>query len=323
MRGYETDDNLKGKSKEYSPKEIERQVNRLTLKVLRELEKQICDIMEQAGFFCRVFSRQKSGASAAKKITAKKKTQGEEYKMQDLYGVRIALYFKDDIPVCRKLISERFEVVDISEDEETSTDFKPTKLNIVCTIPDKIKKHIPSGFWRKCSIDPTFEVQIRTVFSEGWHEIDHDLRYKCKSEWENEEAMSRTLNGIFATLETCNWSIISLFDQISYDKYKTGNWKAMLRNKLRIRMTNEDLDEDIETIFSENKRVGKEFYKLEREDLIKAMCSDGLERVPKSMNNIIFVANELYVKNEEISALMPDDIRKKIKEYLQTTEQKS
>ena len=110
----------------------------------------------------------------------------------------------------------------------------------------------------------------------------------------------------------------SLFDQMAYDKYRTGNWKAMLRNKLRIRMKNEDLDEDIEEIFSKNKQVAKEFYKLEREELIKAMSSDGLEDIPKSMDNIVFVANELYVKNEEISNLMPNDIRKILKEFMQT-----
>ncbi|MBK7959276.1 MAG: hypothetical protein IPK03_14995 [Bacteroidetes bacterium] len=27
-------------------------------------------------------------------------------------------------------------------------------------------------------VDSTFEVQLRTILSEGWHEIDHDLRYK-------------------------------------------------------------------------------------------------------------------------------------------------
>ena len=320
MEIHKRDDKTQGKNEDTNLKVIKKSIDHLPKTVLRDLEKEVSDFMKQAGFFCRVFSRQNSGASAKKKIDEKKKIKGNNYKMQDLYGVRIVLYFKDDIPICRKLISEKFKEKeeDASEDIKTSTDFKPTKLNIICPIPDKIKKHIKSGFWEKCSIDATFEVQIRTVFSEGWHEIDHDLRYKCKDEWENEEDMSRAFNGILATLETCDWSIISLFDQMAYDKYKDGNWKAMLRNKLRIRMKNEDLDEEIEKIFSENKQVAKEFYKLEREELIKAMSSDSLEDVPKSMNNIVFVANELYVKNEEISALMPNDIRKILKEFMQT-----
>lgn len=286
--------------------------------MIQNLEKQVNEVMAQSGLFCRVFSRQKSGTSVAKKITEKKKTKGNDYKMQDLFGVRIALYFTDDISVCRELIGNCFEVLHVSEDEKTTTDFKPVRLNIICSIPEEITKLVYKGsFWDSCSIDKTFEIQIRTVFSEGWHEIDHDLRYKCKEDWEGEanEAMSRTLNGILATLETCNWSIISLFDQLAYEKYKAGNWKAMLRNKFRIRMTDEELHHKIEKIFNEKKEVAKEFYKLDRESLIKEMSSNGLEKIPKSMTNIIYVANELYVKNSDIKKCMPKEIKKYLDEY--------
>jgi len=293
---------------EVNTEAIEAGITKLPLSVIRGLEEQISEIMAQSGLFCRVFSRQKSGVSAAKKIKAKKETQGNDYKMQDLFGVRIALYFKDDIQICREIISNCFEVRDVSEDEETTTNFEPVKLNIVCPIPEKLMECVPKGFWDRCSIDKTFEIQIRTVFSEGWHEIDHDLRYKCKDEWEADMAMSRTLNGIFATLETCNWSIISLFDQLAYEKYKAGSWKAMLRNKFRIRMTDDELHNKIEKIFDKNKEVAKEFYKLDRECLIKEMSSHGLQEMPKSTNNIIYVANELYVKNKEIKKLMPKEI---------------
>ena len=53
---------------------------------------------------------------------------------------------------------------------------------------------LPEGF--KGRIEPTFKIQIRTVFSEGWHEVEHDLRYKCKDDWEGCELYSHTLNGI-------------------------------------------------------------------------------------------------------------------------------
>lgn len=286
--------------------------------IIQGLENQVNELMSQSGLFCRVFSRQKSGISAAKKITEKKKAKGNDYKMQDLFGVRIALYFTDDISICRELIGNCFKVLHVSEDEKTTTDFKPVRLNIICSIPNEVAKLVyKDTFWDSCSIDKTFEIQIRTVFSEGWHEIDHDLRYKCKEDWEGEpnDAMSRTLNGILATLETCNWSIISLFDQLAYEKYKEKNWKAMLRNKFRIRMTEEELNQKVEKIFNEKKEVAKEFYKLDRECLIKEMSSNGLEKISKSLNNIIFVANELYVKNSEIKKCMPKEIKKELDEY--------
>ena len=80
-------------------------------------------------------------------------------------------------------------------------------------------------------------------------------------------------------------------------------------------MTNEDLDENIEQIFNKSKKVGKEFYKLDRECLIKAMSAEGLESVPKSMNNIVYVANELYVKNKKISEMVPDKIKQALETY--------
>lgn len=37
-------------------------------------------------------------------------------------------------------------------------------------------------------IDDTFEIQIKTMFFEGWHEIEHDMRYKGEELWKNYKA---------------------------------------------------------------------------------------------------------------------------------------
>lgn len=44
--------------------------------------------------------------------------------------------------------------------------------------------------------DATYEIQFRTTLSEGWHEIDHALRYKCKTDWDKHEDEERAFNGI-------------------------------------------------------------------------------------------------------------------------------
>lgn len=69
-------------------------------------------------------------------------------------------------------------------------------------------------------IDETYEIQIRTILSEGWHEVEHDLRYKCKEEWNNFQEESRLLNGIYATLESSEWAMLTLFEKLSYSQYK-------------------------------------------------------------------------------------------------------
>src|SRR5690606_280477 len=94
-------------------------------------------------------------------------------------------------------------------------------------------------------IDNTFEIQFRTTLSEGWHEVDHLMRYKCKSDWQELTSESRMLNGIYATLETNDQALKALFDDISYHHYKAKQWEAMLRNKLRLRFSLNKRDEEI------------------------------------------------------------------------------
>lgn len=279
------------------------EINSFPTTIIHELDKKVSKIMNTSGMFYRIFARKKSGESVNEKI--KSKGYGAHKKLQDLFGIRIALYFKDDITICRNLIEMNFNVDNVAEDTEDNEHFKPTRLNYVCKIPEDIKNQISNTFWDNYPIDDTFEIQIRTVFSEGWHEIEHDLRYKCKEDWKNELEMDRALNGIFATLETCDWSILTMFDSLSYKMYQKNNWKAMIRNKFRIRFTPDELDENIINIFNNNKSIAKDLLKIDRENLIISLSNKKFLHLPKSYNNLIFITNALFIKNQEIMDLTP------------------
>jgi len=278
--------------------------------ITSDLQRQIISLMDASAMFYRIFVRRKSKESTEYKI--RKKGYNESRKMQDLFGVRIVLYFKDDIPICRKLLENELDVIDVTEDIEKETEFAPTRLNYVCRLPSQIRNQILSSFWETNPIDDTFEIQIRTIFSEGWHEVEHDLRYKCKEDWENENEMSRALNGIFATLETCNWSILSLFDKLAYKNYQSQKWEAMLRNKLRIRMKGDKLNESIRKVFEKDKNVLKRFLRIDREELLFQLASKRICNIPKTIDNIVYIANILFVQNKEIDAITPDIIKNKI-----------
>lgn len=278
--------------------------------ITSDLQKQIIRVMDASAMFNRIFVRIKSKDSAHCKI--KKKGYDETKKMQDLIGVRIVLYFKDDITICRKLLEREFQVVDVTEDIENETEFAPTRLNYVCKLPPEIKSQIISDFWESVPIDDTFEIQIRTIFSEGWHEVEHDLRYKCKEDWENENDMSRVLNGIFATLETCDWSILSLFDKLAYKNYQSKKWEAMLRNKLRIRMKGNKLNEKIRKVFENDKNTSKRFFRIDREEFVFQLASKRICNIPKTIDNIVYIANYMYVHNEEIDSITPSIIKSKL-----------
>ena len=123
-------------------------------------------------------------------------------------------------------------------------------------------------FFGKYNIDTTFEIQIRTVFSEGWHEVEHDMRYKCEDSWKEYEDYLRILYGIFATLNTCDWAMVKLFSDLAHDNYKRGQWDDMIRNKFRVKMKDGKLSENIKVLFDEDHEVAKAIYRYDREQLM-------------------------------------------------------
>ena len=103
--------------------------------------------------------------------------------MQDLIGIRIALYFSDDVSLCQKIIEKYQTINNISKTDIDPDKFSPERLNLVCCMPDDIADQFDSLLWDEYPIDRTFEIQIRTIFSEGWHEVEHDIRYKSLADW--------------------------------------------------------------------------------------------------------------------------------------------
>ncbi|MDG0811109.1 nucleotidyltransferase family protein [Cohnella rhizosphaerae] len=233
-------------------------------------------------------------------------------RLQDLFGIRVALYFKDDLEICKKIIENTFEIDNISQDEEKVDTFSPTRLNYVCVLPLNNQVDIPKDLINNFPIDPTFEIQIRTIFSEGWHEIEHDLRYKSSSDWEGNNDLSRALNGIFATLETCDWSILNVFDELSYRKYKEKDWGAMLKNKLRIHFQDDKIDEKIIAQFSADPTLAKEFLRIDRHEFLVLVSDKRIINFPKTLNNVIFTINDLYIGDPILRDLTPLKLREQL-----------
>lgn len=291
-------------------------VGAISHSIAQELERDISIHFDKCGIFYRIFSRCKSADSTVHKIEIKEiEYEKKNKKMQDLLGIRLVLYFKDDIDLCIKIIENNFQILEIVRDEEKSEEFRPMRLNIVCRMPNKIVDYFAPDIW-DFPIDKTFEIQIRTIFSEGWHEVEHDLRYKHKEKWIEHAELSRNLNGIFATLETCDWAILNVLDQLTYQKYKVKDWDSMLRNHLRIRMDNNNLSAQIVDLFNENHLLAKEFYKVDRKQLLLSLSEPTTHTLPKNIDNIVFLINGLIVKNTKLSEITPQLIKKYINQIL-------
>lgn len=275
-----------------------------------DIEKIICKKLDKCGIMYRSFSRTKEKVSVKEKIEKKRDKylqRGE--KLQDLVGIRIVLYFRDDIDICIDILTQLFEVNNFEYDKPNAETFKPQRINFVFNMPENIMK-IPDDISNACLIDNTFEVQIRTIFSEGWHEVEHDIRYKYLNEWNPVPELSRELNGILAVLEVCDCNIMSICEQLAYKKYKGKEWDSMIRNKFRLRFSHQPLDNKLSQILSNNSKLAKEIFRFERKKLIHYFAES---TIPRNCNNVVYIINATQLHDDKIECLTPLVIAEKFK----------
>lgn len=272
--------------------------------VMKDVSEKISTKLSDVGLMFRIFSRVKNQTSLEKKLSSDKE-YGKSKKLQDLVGVRVVLYFNDDIEIVREILSAEFteRKDDASIDKNKKEEFKATRFNIVYELGGELTYQLALGE-QAHKIDNTFELQIRTIFSEGWHEVEHDLRYKCQDDWQGFDNQSRRLNGVYATLETSEWTMIKIFDELAYSHYKNREWSAMLRQKFRLRFIDESISRDLENIFAADNELAKRFFRLDRTNLIREMSSRGFF-FPMKLQNLIYFANIAKIKDDRISKLTP------------------
>ena len=265
----------------------------------------IQEILESCGLYFRIFSRVKSVESTVAKLQrGNYGSLDNPKKMQDLIGLRVVLYYYDDLSICRDIMESTFQMVDTwSRNTFNADEFRATKINGVFRYPAEYFKLYKKELW-DLPIDTTFEIQFRTVFFEGWHEIEHDMRYKSLLSddqfWKGSEELSRMLNCILANLELSDWSLVKLFEELSYNHYKTGNWELMLKSKFRIKIDDtENLHPDIVQIFDNNKSIAKKFFKCSRRKLIRSLLK--LDHPHLNYNLIIKLLNDNTVQDQEVA----------------------
>ena len=93
----------------YTKEELAAKV-RVPAIVEQDLKRIISDRLEQCGLYYRVFSRIKTASSMAHKFEMKDYGEGNR-KLQDLIGVRVNLYFDDDVDICKKIMENTFDLI--------------------------------------------------------------------------------------------------------------------------------------------------------------------------------------------------------------------
>ena len=304
---------------------IREKVSHLSQDIRQCVEGEIKVLADKAGIYCRIFSRVKAQNSIEKKMG--KKGYNAYHKMQDILGVRIIFYFNEDVEVFKRYLKHHFkyqydsESLTLSDIEEAenilNTDrwqlqdklFMPTRLNVVFQTDEDLNDKYDKLFEQLCKleiatefIDHTFEVQFRTVLSEGWHEVEHDLRYKCKEYWKRMEIESRFLNGIYASLETNEHAMDLLFKDMARKYYQDKNWEALVRFVTRLHISG-NISDIVRKSVEENKNLSKAILKLDRELLIRSLLAVTPGQIELTMDNVIMVINQLQESNKQNAEL--------------------
>ena len=287
--------------------------------IAQRLESLLAKQLNNCGLMFRLFSRVKTTSSLAHKMRIK----GEKYRLgksliQDMIGLRIVAYFQDDVEALATYFSYG-EAVGSSIDELSASTFCPQRLNLTCPIPEALvsdfRQALPAEY--APYIDNTYEIQIRTVFSEGWHEVEHDLRYKCKADWEQCEPYSRVLNGLIATLETAEWNMKMLFDQMAHTNMQMRNYRAMLRNKMHLRLQGEDFSEEVSDFLRQHPEVAERVLKADRLVILLALLNH-TKSISLTYDMLLFLINRIEQISKELQALEPQDAQSLLDAFLRS-----
>lgn len=282
--------------------------NTLLDTILGSIVERLDSDLSRCGFMYHIFWRTKTERSIKEKLG--KKAEGyrrDNKKMQDLLALRITLYFSDDVEILHQYLLRQPGFLNETIDPDDDRTFCPKRLNLVMRVPDDWEHDLNDYLARSypdCAdlLDSTYEIQIRTILSEGWHEVEHDLRYKCQEDWEGFRDESRLLNGIFATLESSEWSMLTLFDKMAYSFYKNRNWTNMIRNKMRLRFHDKGLSEDIIVFLNSHPEIGKNLFKVRRKKVIDFVLNNDFQ-FPLQYDTVIHLLNRVEVNDPKLKEL--------------------
>lgn len=286
--------------------EIE-EINNVKMSLLNTLVTKL----NNAGIYFNSTSRIKSESSLLHKLETGKYSMKEGgRKIQDIIGIRINLFYLEDMDICEKILEETFLLDNWSKTKNEENKFEAQKCNGVFRIPSKYLRNIPASVWNK-PFDQTFEVQLRTVLFEGWHEIEHEMRYKYKlgsdsketDLWTGHEDLSRVMNSIIANLELCDWSIMQIFNSIHDSQYKEKNWENAIRSKYRLRITQDPLKPELREYLDNNPDIVAQFHTVSKRELVEILLNKKYHK-ELTPDRVIYLINKEIVHNEYISRLL-------------------
>ena len=176
--------------------------------MINELIKSLLDSQEIK--YHIVESRTKTPESLEEKVE-RKGIRDFKSEILDITGIRIILYYQDDIDKVQKLINENFQVDQLNsvnkENLYDSNEFGYLSRHYIVELNDKRNKLAEWKRFKKYYA----EIQVRTVLQHSWASISHELSYK--KNYDIPKEVSRKLFRLASLFELADEQFLEIRDK--------------------------------------------------------------------------------------------------------------
>ena len=217
----------------------------------------------------------------------RKKIHGKKYSkindISDLAGVRIILYFKNDVAQVVRVVEKNFETHRKENFDKTNSIIKTprhfgyTAIHRIVSL-DKTRLHLPEykrfkNF--KC------EIQIRSLLQHAWAEIEHDIGYKpqLREQELNRSEIKQVFSETAELLELADKNFIKIrkLHDALLKKYEIKSAKGNL---------NIPINETSVQVYLEQKKEIAAKTEFEKDILVSNLISVANERGYKTIKEI-------------------------------------
>ncbi|MBW3533492.1 hypothetical protein [Shewanella sp. NKUCC06_TVS] len=187
--------------------------------------------------------RTKTVDSFREKIRRPEKSYADPLaELSDLSGVRIIVYYLDDVQKVADILSSQFTVLE-SESSHLASEYSPDRFgyislhSVISLNPDREK--LPE--W-KAYKGYRSEIQIRTVLQHSWAAVSHALQYKHESDVPKQ--LRRKLYRLSGLFELADEEFISVRNETELLRTKTV--QALDRGNMEVPLNSISLSEFIQ-----------------------------------------------------------------------------
>ena len=105
-----------------------------------------------------------------------------------------------------------------------------------------------------------------------------------------------------------------LFDQMARVNFNNKNYRAMLRNKMHLRIKGEEFSANVNQYLLEHTHVAESILNTDRFVIILTLLNHQ-KPIELTYDNLLFLINRIEINNQELKDMESEDTRKMLDEF--------